>query len=142
VTQYVLGFLFHGAPLARRVALIRKAKPDFQRGKLNGIGGKIEPGESAYEAQIREFKEETGHYAHAWNLFCIYQYEPTYEIFCFWSDAFGERAPFLEQTTDEEPNWYYLRAIEEENLMSSVSWLARMANFDRGVIRTIRDHAS
>lgn len=56
--KYVVGFLF--STDRRHVALIRKNKPAWQAGKLNGVGGKIEPGESAYEAMVREFAEETG----------------------------------------------------------------------------------
>lgn len=41
------------------VLLVRKAKPEWQKGLLNGIGGKVEPGESVLEATVREFKEET-----------------------------------------------------------------------------------
>ena len=42
------------------VALIRKNKPDWQAGLLNGIGGKVEYGESSKSAMVREFKEEAG----------------------------------------------------------------------------------
>lgn len=57
--HYVAGFMFdHGRT---RVALIRKAKPAWQRGKLNGIGGKVEAGENVFEAMVREFMEETGY---------------------------------------------------------------------------------
>ena len=42
------------------VALIRKNRPAWQAGKLNGIGGHIEPGEFPIDAMIREFYEETG----------------------------------------------------------------------------------
>jgi 8-oxo-dGTP diphosphatase len=44
-TQYVLGFLFD--PSQKDVVLIKKLKPEWQKGKLNGVGGKIEEGESA-----------------------------------------------------------------------------------------------
>lgn len=42
------------------IALIRKNKPKWQAGKLNGIGGKVEFGETPTVAMVREFKEETG----------------------------------------------------------------------------------
>lgn len=54
--QYVLGFHFNED--LEQVALIRKIKPEFMKDKLNGIGGKIEPGESPMAAMIREFQEE------------------------------------------------------------------------------------
>jgi len=41
------------------VMLIRKAKPEWQRGRLNLVGGKVEPGESFDSAAEREFREET-----------------------------------------------------------------------------------
>lgn len=41
-------------------ALIRKIKPHWQAGFLNGIGGKIEGEETPIEAMIREFQEEAG----------------------------------------------------------------------------------
>lgn len=54
---YVLGFAFtHDG----RVALIRKNRPAWQAGKLNGIGGKVEESENASAAMAREFYEETG----------------------------------------------------------------------------------
>lgn len=57
--RYVCGFLFD--PDLERVALIIKNRgPANMAGKLNGIGGKINPGESARGAMAREFLEETG----------------------------------------------------------------------------------
>jgi 8-oxo-dGTP diphosphatase len=56
--EYVCGFLF--TPDRDRVLLIRKRRPAWQAGKLNGLGGKIEPGETALEAMRREFREEAG----------------------------------------------------------------------------------
>ena len=55
---FVCGFLF--SPDRRRVLLIRKNRPAWQAGKLNGVGGKIEPGESPADAIRREFREEAG----------------------------------------------------------------------------------
>src|SRR5688572_19942605 len=56
--NYVAGFMFSADK--RHVALIKKSKPGWKKGKLNAIGGKIEEGEIAYEAMTREFREEAG----------------------------------------------------------------------------------
>ena len=63
--QYVLGFMTDDSD---NVLLIKKTKPEWQNGFLNGIGGKIElVNVSMFEnyewpedAMVREFKEETG----------------------------------------------------------------------------------
>ncbi len=59
MTAYVAGFMF--SPGGEEVALILKAKPEWQKSKLNGIGGKIEAGEPPIAAMVREFEEETGY---------------------------------------------------------------------------------
>ena len=59
-TAYVAGFLFSPPLIGRCVLLIRKARPAWQAGKLNGIGGHIEPGETPINAMEREFYEEAG----------------------------------------------------------------------------------
>jgi 8-oxo-dGTP diphosphatase len=65
--EYVAGFLFD--PAGERVALVRKGKPAWQAGRLNGIGGKVEPGEPPAEAMRREFCEEAGLDLAGWDLF-------------------------------------------------------------------------
>ena len=66
VTEYVCGFLFAGDRLNRsggignKVVLILKARPAWQAGQLNGVGGKMRSGETPRDAMAREFKEETG----------------------------------------------------------------------------------
>jgi 8-oxo-dGTP diphosphatase len=57
-TLYVVGFAFD--LVGENVVLIRKNKPKWQEGRLNGIGGKIELHEIPIDAMVREFKEETG----------------------------------------------------------------------------------
>lgn len=42
------------------VLLVLKDKPEFQKGRFNLVGGKIEAGETPLEAAIRELKEESG----------------------------------------------------------------------------------
>lgn len=56
--KYVLGLLF--TQDLSQLVLIKKLNPTWQKGYYNGIGGKIEAGESSVRAMVREFKEETG----------------------------------------------------------------------------------
>lgn len=58
VKRYVLAFVFDEKK--ENVILIRKNRPEEQRGKLNGLGGKIEEGETPLEAIKREIQEESG----------------------------------------------------------------------------------
>jgi 8-oxo-dGTP pyrophosphatase MutT (NUDIX family) len=55
--KYTIGALF--TPDYKRVLLILKTKPDWQKGKFNLPGGSIEDGETCFECVAREFKEET-----------------------------------------------------------------------------------
>jgi 8-oxo-dGTP diphosphatase len=68
--RYVAGFLMAADGT---VALVRKQKPAWQAGKLNGIGGKIEEGESSKQAMVREFYEETGCFVapELWRQFAV-----------------------------------------------------------------------
>ena len=58
MVKYVLGFAFDIRQ--QQVLLIQKVKPEWQKGCINGIGGKIDEGESSMQAMAREFREEAG----------------------------------------------------------------------------------
>jgi 8-oxo-dGTP diphosphatase len=56
--KFTVGFLL--TLDLEKVLLIHKIAPAWQKGKLNGLGGKIEPGEGAVTCFIREIEEESG----------------------------------------------------------------------------------
>lgn len=56
--SYVVGFLFNDE--MDQVILVKKKRPAWQAGLLNGVGGHIERGEQPYAAMQREFQEEAG----------------------------------------------------------------------------------
>jgi len=83
MNHYVLGFAFSSD--LERVILIQKRKPDFQHGKLNGVGGKIEASDtSAENAMMREFSEETAVYIGAWTNF-VTMTGPDWKCLCFFT---------------------------------------------------------
>jgi len=62
---FVLGFLF--SPSLDEVVLLKKNRPPWQKGYLNGVGGHVEQNESPLEAMNREAKEKfdyTGHWTY------------------------------------------------------------------------------
>ncbi|MBI3630915.1 MAG: NUDIX domain-containing protein [Candidatus Sungbacteria bacterium] len=56
--NYTLGFIF--TPSLGRVLLVHKLNPEWQAGKINGGGGKMEAGENPLTCIVREVREETG----------------------------------------------------------------------------------
>ena len=56
--QYTVLFAFNSDK--SKIALIKKNRPDWQKGFYNGIGGKVEENETFVQAATREFFEEAG----------------------------------------------------------------------------------
>lgn len=122
---YVAGFMIAADG---RVALVRKNRPDWQRGKLNGIGGKIEDGETALQAMIREFKEETGCPTRPrdWYEFCVLGDRSTeFRVHFFFSHVVG--FPDLRTTTDEEIVKVPVSEVTVHNSIANLTWLIPMA---------------
>lgn len=71
--EWVVGFLIDDT--REHVILVRKNRPEWQRGKLNGVGGKIEPAEFKHSAMVREFREETGVLVAEWHHFASLRWE-------------------------------------------------------------------
>lgn len=115
--RFVLGFAFcqmrtgHDAVLL----IMKRRGPQQIVGKWNGIGGKIEAGESPLQAMSREFFEETGRsvLAKDWRPVVRYVNAPTPDYpegYAF--DVFSTRlqTDYLQQTTDEPLHWWGVRA--------------------------------
>lgn len=101
---YVCGFLF--SPDRSRVLLIRKRKPAWQAGRLNGVGGKVEPGETPAIAMRREFIEEAGLDVRDWKEGVVLTGDPSP------ADPRGWRGHFYRAVADVNA----ARAMTEEQL--------------------------
>ena len=122
--KYVLGFLFD--PLLEKVLLIKKLKPDFMFGRLNGIGGKIELGEIPDKAMVREFKEEVGLEIDSWIHYATFFNEAgNYEVFVY--AALDAKIYDFRQLEIEEPNIYEICLLHYWDRMPNIDWLIRMA---------------
>ena len=52
MSAYTLGFVFDSSQ--EKVLLVHKQRPAWQAGKVNGIGGKVELGETPHTGIVRE----------------------------------------------------------------------------------------
>lgn len=120
--KYVVGFMFDERD--ESLLLIEKQNPEWQRGKLNGIGGKIEAGETPEDAMAREFHEEVGfhHDAVNWTL-GIHLIGPDYEVFFFKTVGCTRLAKWVEK---ERPvvteSWRDL----PKNVIFNLNWMIPM----------------
>lgn len=126
IQHYVLGLLFRSCYSG--VVLIEKTKPEWQAGCLNGIGGKIEPGENARVAMVREYKEETGVDTDnlQWIPFCEMSGDQ-FVVECFTSI---DTESFECSTTNEEERIIKVDPVNFPNAYKCVphlQWLIKMA---------------
>jgi 8-oxo-dGTP diphosphatase len=132
---YVVGLLF--TEDRRFVVLLRKEHPAWQKGLLNGVGGKIELDEKPEDAMSREFKEETGLLVPtiAWQEFVRYHgggdasADSGYRIHFF--RAFGFSAEDAQTVTDEAVGLYSVDALcghpKDNGLIKNLRWLIPLA---------------
>jgi len=131
--NYVVGFLFSVS--GTFVALIEKQKPEWQKGKLNGIGGKIEEGESQRAAMRREFEEETGAYVGDWRQFAILNHSGN-TVYCFVATQTDQE---LKTMTGEKVDWYYVKDIDQQPVIGNLKWLIPLALDPDGLRVVIED---
>jgi ADP-ribose pyrophosphatase YjhB (NUDIX family) len=121
--NYVVGFLLD--PTLSKVVLIRKNKPAFQCDLLNGVGGKIEPGEASKDAMDREFFEEAGIKGLDWRHF-LTLHTPSESLLYFFF-AIGN-VHKVKSITPEEVKVYDINEIMNRcDTMPNIRWCIQMA---------------
>jgi len=129
MTKYCLGFMFNENKTD--VLLIEKQKPLWQAGKFNGIGGKVEEGETSVDAMIREFKEETGIECNQWKYIISMGGEDwNVDVFTCADDAVFNALTIEQETVNLIP----ICDIEQYPIISNLLWLIPMCldNNDNG----------
>ncbi len=121
--EYVCGFMF--SPNKRKVVLIQKNKPEWQKGLLNGVGGRMEEKETPIQAMIREFKEETGLHRPNWKIFCeLYTEDKSAHVTFFYSFSVYPIHP--KSMTDEKVILFPIKNIHRVPCIPNLNWLLYM----------------
>jgi 8-oxo-dGTP diphosphatase len=120
--RYVEGFLF--SPDYKEVVLIQKHHPYWMRGKLNGVGGVINRGETEFAAMKREFQEEAGMLVSDWNQFLIIA-AGNYQIHYF--RATGDVTQAHTRCDLEPVRIYKTLYLHEERCIPDLAWIIPLA---------------
>lgn len=119
--RYVVGFLvdFTG----ETVVLIDKNRPKWQRGRLNGIGGHIEQGESPAEAMRREFREEAGLDIDDWTERVVLTgVDGSWSVHFFVAARPRSEVLLARTTSDERVSRHYVRRLPDQ-VIRNLRWL-------------------
>jgi 8-oxo-dGTP diphosphatase len=122
--RYVVGFAVNEE--LRAIALIRKARPAWQAGRLNGIGGKIEDGEEPIDAMRREFKEETGVAVPEWREVVTLRGEG-WAVYFFVADVASWELDAMRGEEDEPIEVHPLEVIGSLSVIPNLRWLIPLA---------------
>jgi len=131
--DYVVGFLF--SMDYEKVVLIRKNKPEWQAGKLNGIGGKVEPGERPMFAMKREFAEEAGVEIGWWRHFCVLEGGDWKVLFFV---CMGDLSQ-VKQMEEEEIRIVEVAGIHMVETIPNLRWLIPMALDSRNLHAHVKE---
>lgn len=125
---YVCGFLFDET--RKKVVLIEKNRPAWQKGRYNGVGGKFESPDVFSEVTMsREFFEETGVQIprEKWKLFCQYFFRGGLVNFYYCWDEFGQYFNNVKSVTDEQLQVFSVNDLPKKSIYN-LHWLIPLAN--------------
>jgi 8-oxo-dGTP diphosphatase len=168
MTEYATGFLFDKSKT--QVALIVKTRPQWQAGKLNGIGGHVDRwrhqpgcpteslipcdqmnydpctcgGETPDQAMQREFREETGLNLDAWEKFTVLE-GYSFRVHFYRRFVTSETLYQAKSMTDEEVRIVDVKDIPVLSTIPNLRWLIPMAlsmDDDRAASFVVREVAA
>lgn len=141
MNKYVVGFLFDST--LQHVLLIEKQRPAWQKGRLNGVGGHIEMGESPSMAMAREWSEEADLSAsiQPWRPYCVLTGSHWRVHFfasvaaCSWDALEAAARP----RTDEQLMWTPCVSLARDmRVIPNLRWLVPLA-LDESVTADVLD---
>jgi 8-oxo-dGTP pyrophosphatase MutT (NUDIX family) len=127
---YVCAFVFSYE--LDKVYLLRKERPEWQKGLLNGMGGLVEVKERPSAAMTREFSEECGVFVHDSQWMAIEDLENQNVFVRFFTTRLPKGT--IPKTTTDEQVWgvfwknYNHREWEELGVVANVPYLITKAH--------------
>jgi 8-oxo-dGTP diphosphatase len=123
--NYVVGLVHDGDYMA----FIKKNRPEWQAGLLNGIGGKVEENESFIEAMAREFYEETGTNINNWRELVDMTYPGQARIVFYTARVAPSVLRGLYTATDEAVEVHSITypSLYPKNFIRNLHWIVPLA---------------
>lgn len=146
VKRYVVGFAMERS--SERVLLLRKLKPTWQRGLLNGVGGMVEEGEKPIDAMMREDREEIGEklasggYLGFWKEFAVLKGcgGGKHDVHCF--SALVNKLPREDGFNDRGEEFVTVHLSEigrRRDVIRNLKWLLPLAFDDPGAQHVVAE---
>ncbi len=110
-----------------RVALVRKNKPTWQAGRLNGIGGGIEANERPIDAMTREWFEETYNWHSEWERFAEIRFPETIVHFFKANVPELPEFPAINDIGEKLEVWDFSIVVRNSLVIPNLKWLLPMA---------------
>lgn len=122
--KYTLAFIFNN--VMDRVLLVHKLSPEWQAGKLNGVGGKIEEGEDNLTCIVREVREETGLVTQSdeW-IYLGEMASNNWQMYVF-TLVYKGNSSDARSADKEEVEWFDMKALPP-NAINNLTWLIPLA---------------
>ena len=117
---YSLGFVFDVS--LTKVLLMHRNRPDWQKGKLNGIGGKVEEGEDNLGCMVRETFEETGLLLtpDEWTNYA--SIKDTYGFVEVYATVYKGSLTDAKTAEDQKIEWIQISTLPD-NVIKNLTWL-------------------
>lgn len=122
--KYTVGFIFSSD--LEKVLLVHKISPEWQRGMINGVGGKVEEGETGLDCIVREVFEETGITSEKKDWYEIGSIEDPHSFVEVFALRF-EGELFSPKVYEKEKIEWFLVTKLPENVLSNLRWLIPLA---------------
>jgi 8-oxo-dGTP diphosphatase len=125
---YVAGAFFNES--LTQVALIKKDRPEWQKGFFNLIGGKVENKETPREAMAREFEEEASlkTLPSDWNVFLTLHINGNLVYFLYNKGQLDS----VKTTTDEKVEIHYVDHLPV-NVIDNLNWIIPLALYSNRI---------